>query len=323
MMTQPMSTPLPTDVIDALRQLLTLIRLPPAELVCAGQQGPADTIDDAALDAMTSWLYAHWYTEDASQGVTAALPGRANLASALAVTVASSGTWESGWIVLQSAPSGECIAGNRTVTRHLLPGRYANLARPGIAPQPGDGLAVSTLLDWVDERTGFWHMQSSAGEPSHPLMRVYWNVDWPQVGRLLERLTDALDGAAIRYALKCPFRSADYRRIDTLVVYVERAMWAAAEPAIGRVAHEFEHTLRKPTPPLTRPIGPGVSWAEDPGGAASFGESRCRALAPAVLALIRDLENWPEDTGLQRLMLSLRNATIDPSQPWLAAPPLS
>ena len=323
MMIQPVSMSAPADVVDALRRLLTLIRLAPEELVRAGQPGPATTIDDAALDAVTRWLYAHWYTEDASQGGTPALPGRANLASALAVTVASSGGWESGWIALQSAPSGECIAGARNVTRHLLPGRYANLARPGIAPQPGDGLAVSTLIHWDDEQTGFWHMQSSAGEPAHPLMRVYWNVDWPRVGNVLERMTTALDSAAIRYALKCPFRPADYRRIDTIVVYVERAMWAAAEPAIAQVAHDVERALRTPTPPMTRRIGPGVAWAEDPGGAASFGESRCRALAPAVLALIRDLENWPEDTDLEQLMHALRNANIDPRHPWLAAPSLS
>ncbi len=311
-------TPMPPEVIDALRRLLRLIRPAPEALVSAGRDRSQVPNDDAVLDEFAGWLYARWYTDDATQQSAAVVPGRANLASALAVTVASSGQWETGWVALQSSPNGDCVASSRSVTRQLLPGQYANTARPGIAPRPGDGLAVCTLLDWVDDRTGFWHMQSRAGEPTKPLMRVYWNVDWPHAGHVLKCITEALDGQGIRYALKCPFRALDYRRIDAVVVYVERAMWEDAKPAIVRVAGAIEHWLRSPIPPLTRAIGPGAAWSEDPGGTLSFGESRCRALAPAVRALVTDGAAWTESDGLQVLLQSLRDARIDPRQPWLA-----
>jgi len=69
---------------------------------------------------------------------------------------------------------------------------------------------------------------------------------------------------------------------------------------------------------LTKKIAQGVAFAEDPGTEESFGENRCRALAPGVLTLLQDKRSSPDD-GLDILTESLRTAGIDPMQPWIDA----
>jgi hypothetical protein len=76
--------------------------------------------------------------------------------------------------------------------------------------------------------------------------------------------------------------------------------------------------LRDATPPLTKKIAQGVAFAEDPGNDQSFGQNRCRALAPGVLALLQS-QRPTVSSRLETLTQALRSARIDPVQPWLAA----
>jgi len=74
--------------------------------------------------------------------------------------------------------------------------------------------------------------------------------------------------------------------------------------------------LRLTHPPLTFPMAPGVAFAEDPGPDFSFGQDRCNALAPAVLALLDD-DRQPLTAGIDMFKEALRAARIDPERPWL------
>jgi HopA1 effector protein family len=299
---------LPRDVARDLGRLLQLLERN------APQSDPQATT--AAADPIAAWLYATWYcalpAPDRPAGVER---DTVDLRSALRVAPAAAGRWETGWIVLQAGQNGVCSAGRKSQMRALSPGDYANVARPGMPVAPGDALAVRQLVDWVDEATGFWCAQSSYGEPDRPLNRLYLSAGSEQVGFVLHAMTAALDGLELRYALKCPCDAGNYARADSLVVYLEREAWSGAEAVIRATVRKMQDRLRAAPPPLTRKIGPGAGMAEDPQDGMSFGESRCRALAPGVRALL----GRPAGSAKGSLLVlaeALRAAGIDPARPW-------
>ena len=177
--------------VDVERDLARLVGLlDPVPLELATSDGPA-----ARLTRIADWLYGNWYTQQPDlsviHGSATPLP---DLRSALAVAATSSRRWQRGWVVLQSDPGGACLAGLKQVNRWLYPGQYANIARPGLSPAPGDELSVNELISDVDEATGFWVSQSAIATPAPPLTRLYFNVGWQDVGPVLAEVTTWLDG---------------------------------------------------------------------------------------------------------------------------------
>src|SRR5439155_3771335 len=116
----------------------------------------------------------------------------------------------------------------------------------------------------------------------------------------------------------CPVDAAEFKRVDSLIMYLEQDKWPEAASLVQAVAASLASDLRESTPPLTLRIVPGVAFAEDPGNERSFGESRGAALAAGVAALKRG--DPPEKpSGVLKLARSLRTAGIDPARPWLNA----
>ncbi len=305
------SDSLPADVARDLARLADLLHPVPGEL---------RQLDGShRLTRVSDWLYGNWYTQQPDTlSIEQPEPPPADLRAALALATSASRRWRRGWVVLDANPSGICLAGLKQVNRWLRPGQYANIARPGLPLAPGDALSVVELIDDVDEATGFWVSQS-APAPAPPLMRLYFNAGWRQAGPVLNEVTAWLDTTAAAYSLKYPIRPVLTHRVDTLVVYLERAQWAALESAAMALALRIGQHLRTPTPPLTRRLAPGVGCADDPGTKASFGQSRCAALASAVLQLIEAGLTDRQNT-IAALTAALASASIDPQKPWHVAP---
>jgi hypothetical protein len=131
-------------------------------------------------------------------------------------------------------------------------------------------------------------------------------------------VTETLDSLKLPYSLKCSAFASVFSRVDSLIVYLEAGSWSRTAVEITAIARRIKDHLRDATPPLTKKIAQGVAFAEDLGSNESFGQNRCRALAPAVLALLQDQRSSPGN-GLDTLTQSLRAAGIDPVQPWLDA----
>jgi len=310
---------LPPDVDRALRRLLKALQSAPAEIKALGKRTDGnndEAVRASELDRISHWLYTDWYTapEDIEEPPRL-VAGRNHLASALRASVAAATRWETGWVVMRSTPSGVCVVGREGQTRTLHPGQYANLARKGMPVVPGDHVTASELVEWIDQPTGYWCMRSWHGEPQGLLNRLYFSVGADQVGYVLLEVTKTLDSLKLRYTLKCPSVASAYSRVDSLVVYLEAESWPAVAPAIETLAQRAQDHLRDSIPPLTKKIGRGVAFAESPDSNQSFGESRCRALAYGVLAMLQNgqpaLENGPG-----RLIESLEASGINPARPW-------
>ena len=307
---------IPGPVERDLRRLLVAVSASWPELLTLRSSAGASGGD--AADALATWLYQQWYLSCAAAPTGTAGTLHPDLPALFRAAVPSTRRFLRGWVALDARGYGWCLAGRRGQTRELRAGEYVNISRPGVPVMPGDGLAVTERVDRVDEQSGFWTTRSADGEPAQPLVRLYWSVDADAAPAVLADVVSTLEKCRIRYSLKCPSRAADFTRSDSLVLYLERAAWPSARLPLTAAARRSGPRLRTCSPPLTRRIAMGVSFAEDPGGDESYGQSRCRALAPGVLRMLS--EGRPAgNRALDYLLAALRQARIDPEQPWLRA----
>ena len=100
------------------------------------------------------------------------------------------------------------------------------------------------------------------------------------------------------------------------MLYLERAEWHDARQAFMTAMRGLEGQTRPWWPPLTLRLAPGVAFAEDPGNDESFGQCRCRILAPAVTTMVEHLDD-PDDRHIDRLQQALAAAGMDPERPWM------
>jgi hypothetical protein len=321
-----------TDVAVDLRRLVRLIETRAPYPSCAAPPEvtyPGTTLPGGIDDPTTAWLYREWYIAidesasadtDAGAGAgSASNPAvrRDTLDALLRACVPASSVWETGWVATRVHRDGGCDAQRGQSIRTLRLGDFVNSARPGLPVVPGDALDVCARVDWIDTATAMWYLQSTHGPPLAPLVRLYFSVRPDSVAAVLRVLTVALASHAMRFVLKCPLHPSHYLRADALVLYVERSSAAAAETLARQAAFETAGRLRSSRPALTRALAPGVSMADDPGPDTSFGEHRCRLLAPAVRSLM-ETPAASIDEALARLQGALANAGVDPARPWLS-----
>ncbi|NYI04395.1 T3SS effector HopA1 family protein [Allostreptomyces psammosilenae] len=304
----------------------------PARAAVRGAPGPVPP-DDPARRELAYALYRSWYLRPpgsppgvpGAPGATAADP-RTDLVPLLRAAHAGAERLEEGWVVVATAPDGSCQVTRDGRWRTVRPGDYVSIPRPGVPVAPGEVVAVRARDDWGSADDEFWCTADPAGGPAPPLGRAYLHVRPDSVGPVLHGITAALAATGLRYALKCPRDARAYDRVDTLVVYHARddarrvrAALEALHPALVGQA-----LLRDATPPLARRVGPGLAYADDPEGRPSFGEHRCAALVPGLLAAAaagvfhgragdRDRRR---DLLVDHLLAALRAAGVDPERPW-------
>jgi len=292
----------------ALARLGRLVGSARSELVALAADGTAAALAD--------WLYAHWYTQPSPRGRTASVRDcRDSLVPQLRAALAAVGRWETGWVALRPLGDGRWLATRGALVRALAPGAYANWARPGVPPAPGDGLAALDRIEWVDQATGFWTARSLAAEPTAPLKRLYCSVGADAAPTVLRALVPMLDATTRPWSLKCPAESAGFARADSLVVYFAQSDWREFEPRLLELLPRLGRNLRCAVPPLTLPLGRGTALADSPAQTGqSFGQSRCAALAPGVRTLLA--KPRIAEAALGVLKQSLRDHGIDPARPW-------
>lgn len=160
-------------------------------------------------------------------------------------------------------------------------------------------------------------LSDSTADPVGRTSRVYVNA-WPGGFPLLlstaRRMWDALGLLTVKVAAP-PVRPL---RADACVLYLSSPVDAHPADALGELMDVMAPWLRGPVPAFTLRAGPGVALAESPPGAhESFGTSRCRLVAAAVIAC------WACDRSLERLPDFLASgfqaAGVDPERPYQSA----
>lgn len=269
-------------------------------------------------------LYGRWYCarRDPSVGPVATAGGGSSvgepsaeppLSSAARAMHAGAQDYATEAEVVATGVAGVCVVRTRHGRRALGRGEYATVSgRAGMPPQVGDRVRVHARLGAVVQ-AGWWRTWGAGWqrETGREISRVYLH---PRTGRgpsLVRAVTAALplDGD---WLMKIAPTQEGLARPDAAVVYLGGALAAERATVVTAVAGLTDGD----PPPLTARVAPGVGWAQQPDGDASFGESRCAAVAAGHLATSPG--DSPE-TWLTIVAHAFTSSGIDCAAPHLAS----
>ncbi|MEU8007099.1 lanthionine synthetase LanC family protein [Catellatospora sp. NPDC049111] len=195
------------------------------------------------------------------------------------------GYWGRGWRVRSYDMASMTFTVRRgSLTLHV-DAKDCTAPEPGLPP-PEETVSVRFPKDLPHLSPGFYlalgDTELKQDEPSG-ILRLYWNLTASGAVGFMERTTRALNRAELPFALKAIDDATQYRRCDAVVLYLRKDDFRQASAILQRVHRALETSMRPATPALTKRIAAGVGVAESPPSGLSFGMSRCRALAEAML----------------------------------------
>jgi hypothetical protein len=256
-------------------------------------QGPAGPAQRSAVASSAAGPWPTW----ALPQLRSALELAQQLTSDGAGSALARGLYR-GWYAAQSEHAEIPLRPLAGLYRAANVGRSRDLA----------GLLVLDRLDHVGP-DGWWRTWNAAWAQARrgPLTRVLLSPRPDRLAQFVAQLTGALQRWSQPWLLACPTTPARLARAGSTVLFLPGAapMPAAALNSIGA-------TLRVGSPPLCRPLAPGVAVAQDPDTGMSFGEHRCHLVALAVRCSSTDMP------PLQALAQVFIAHGVDPSTPHLS-----
>lgn len=213
-----------------------------------------------------------------------------------------------------------------------IEGKSLVVARDGLAawakPQcvgartgaQGPDTEVEILLpkERLGASEGFYTMLGDAGPGGENgvIDRFYWHVRPTGARLLVDAASEVLNREDLPFRLKVVNDPRGFHRCDAGVLYTRRDDRAAALAILGAIRRRVAPEVRDAVPALTLRLGPGLGFAEDPGGGESYGSHRCRLLAHAI---VRSFEAGERTTGerLESVARCFREAGLDLERPYL------
>ena len=324
-----LSESLPAEVERSLRQAVEFAFTAGVEASePAGEVGARDgtpPVEDS-VQHLADMLYSMWYAGWSVPAGPLEEKGRtrevgAAIVEALRAAHAGSTRFEDGWVALQVWPTGRILVSRDEERRVLDPLDYVSVDRPGLSPRPGTRVRVVSRHDSVLVQPGYWITYGPQWERrsrATELLRLYWNVGPASAPILVRELTGRLATTGVPYALKLPSDAYGYSRTDAAVLFVPAHVFSSLVPELRRAHAVLAGSLRPDAPPLTRKLEAGLALAEDPGPGESFGSSRCRLIAEALVPAINSKAD--RDALLGAVIQRFAMAGLNPSRPYLNAP---
>lgn len=266
--------------------------------------------DDSSLPEA---LYQSWYA--APQEPCEQLPAwSAPLDSVLRAAHADARSWSGPWPVVANGVAGVAVVEQAGSRRASARGDYlTDGPGAGLAPTAGSRVLV-TLRRGGYAYDGWWRTWSDDWRPAESppgLSRIYLAPSLHRLAHLVAAVTRVLTDCGHPWSLKVGADPATLARADGVVLYLPDEAVTESAP---RVVGACRRLVRAATPPCTRPLAPGIAWAEDPGTGDSFGEVITRLVARA----------WQmrsaEQTLAQAAGVVFWSSGLDPSAPHLRGP---
>lgn len=192
------------------------------------------------------------------------------------------------WQVYSVDANGNAFAQKNGRQRYMLPGSY-QLANP-VEQQ----VQVNSYVHFVREKEQiglqpvFYYVNSDAYfEPGSRIMRVYWNITPEGAPVLVKEISTVLNEYKIPFSFKCLNHPDLYKRNDSAVLYFDKQYMDIILILLKGILSVVKPYLNKEIPWFTEPLYTGVSLAEDPMNGDSFGMSRTKAIAEALVDLHR------------------------------------
>lgn len=200
------------------------------------------------------------------------------LAAELSEANRGAGGWDGGWTV-ERVEDGDAVVG--AAVRVRVPVREC---RGPDGVRPGAVVEIRAPKEHLWLAPGFYTaLSDTAVGPGRSVLRVYWHVTAAGAPALMRALTTRLNASSTPFRLKVADHPARFDRCDAAVLYLPDARSDDVRALLLAVAAELGPHLRRAVPAFTLELAPGVGLAEHDGGPVSFGTSRCRLLAEAIV----------------------------------------
>jgi hypothetical protein len=200
--------------------------------------------------------------------------------AALSAANRGRGSVETGWRIAALEGGLACV-----VRDGLAVYARAEELRAGPAAGPGDrGVTLALPKELLGVSPGSYVALGDRGlDPREPVLRIYWNVRASGAAALVSAVTGLLNRRAIPFRLKVASDPEGFGRCDAAVLYVRLRDARRLAPLVARIRGRVAPYLRPLTPVFAARVAPGVAVAEQPRGAESFGQHRCRLLAEGLV----------------------------------------
>jgi len=256
----------------------------PSEVAAA--MGP-DNARAFLLHSLQTRLYNDFYCPGLAApmpetGQKFTLPAFTPFVQALSIANQGRGAREPGW-TFHGEDSGRLIV-SRDGLRVWADRRDVFSVKRKLAP--GARVAVRMPKELLKLSPGYY---MALGETEFPVdgakgvVRFYWNLRSDGAADFMAAMTAQLNRTSIPFRLKVVNEPDLYTRCDAGVLYVPKKDYRAVATVVRSVCAEITPHLKPLTPVFTKALEPGLGLAEDPGSGDSFGMSRCRLLAEAMV----------------------------------------
>jgi hypothetical protein len=271
--------------------------------------------------SLSSLLYSDFYCHGravarAAREAVDTVRGDPALVEALSLSNAGKGCWEPGW-ALVGREDGEIVVARGGLVLRATPDECRGLP----VQEVPSGAQVEVELRYPKEllrvSPGFYTaLAERPFDDAGGIVRLYWNLTADGAVPFVREATRLVTAAGFGARLKVANHPALYDRCDAGVVYLPRADALAAGDMVRELHAAVAPHLGPGLPAFTRRLAAGVGLAEDPGGAQSFGQSRCNFLADGLV--------WAAEQGIVKLGARvdavrerMSEAGLDPDAPYL------
>jgi hypothetical protein len=195
------------------------------------------------------------------------------------------GYWGQGWQVRSYDPNSMTFMLKRGGLTLQVNASDCVAPEPGF-PAPDAMVFVRFPKDLPNFSPGFYMALGDnelKRDEASGILRLYWNLTASGAVEFMERTTKAFNSAELPFTLKALDDAAQYGRCDAVVLYIRNDDFRQVSAILERIYQALETSLQPATPALTKKLAAGVGVAESPPSGLSFGLSRSRAMAEAML----------------------------------------
>lgn len=265
--------------------------VPPMPLsgIATGWPAEQQILRAALATAIYAWAYSRAYRGGAvpADALTRPTTPDAALAEALSRANPTADGWEPGWRVFQLGPHGALHVQKGEAAVQVQAGQYSFIAGGGARNATvGDPIEVLIRRESAALQPGayFAFGQTVANDYDFGrIARLYFHTPAAEAPWLLATVGDLLNRHYIAWRFKCPLDPAHFDRADGAVLYLGRRFVPAVLRMLAPLRRDFEGRLLGESPLFAKPLAPGLSAADDPGGGESFGQARSILLADAAI----------------------------------------